>query len=407
MTTSQATAQTSAARPVLILDAPALLADPALLAVLDALPPARLVGGSVRDTLAGRPVSDIDLAVPWPPAQVMQALGQAGLRAIPTGLAHGTVTALSAGRGFEVTTLRRDEDTDGRHARVAWTEDWRQDAARRDFTINALSMTRAGEVFDYFAGIADLRAGRVRFVGDAAARVAEDRLRALRFFRFQARYGRGAPDPAATAAIAAQVADLRQLSAERVWTELRLILSLPDPSDSLRLMADLGVLATILPGSRAESLLAALAAGIPADPVLRLAVLITGDGAAEAELLRLSGSERDRLLALRRQPPIADPSPDDATLRRLLADTPASLLIGGLWVAGAFGPQWDKLRERLARMPRPVFGLEGRDALALGLPPGPRVGALLRAVRDWWRNGGCVADPAACRAELARRAAEG
>ena len=159
----------------------------------------------------------------------MRALEAAGLRAVPTGLEHGTVTAVSGHRGFEVTTLRRDVETDGRRARVAFTEDWREDAARRDFTMNALSMTPDGAVHDYFHGIADLRHGRVRFVGDPATRIAEDYLRILRFFRFHARYGVGAPDEAATAAIAAGVPGLAQLSAERVWSEMKRILATPDP----------------------------------------------------------------------------------------------------------------------------------------------------------------------------------
>ena len=161
---------------------PAILADPGLIAVLDALPRARLVGGCVRDTLVGRAVADIDLATPDPPDAIMQALARAGLRSVPTGLKHGTVTAISDHRGFEVTTLRRDVTTDGRHADVVWTDDWRVDAARRDFTMNAMSMAPDGTVFDYFDGQADLGAGHVRFVGDPAARIAEDYLRILRFF---------------------------------------------------------------------------------------------------------------------------------------------------------------------------------------------------------------------------------
>ena len=162
---------------------------------------------------------------------------------MPTGLDHGTVTAVAGGRGFEITTLRRDVETDGRHAVVAFTDDWRADAARRDFTINALSMTRDGAVFDYFGGIADLRAGRVRFVGDPATRIAEDYLRILRFFRFFARYATGPADPAALAAIRAGVPGLATLSVERVWSELARILSAPDPRTAVSLMAELGVLA--------------------------------------------------------------------------------------------------------------------------------------------------------------------
>ena len=386
--------------PAFQLTPPAFLSDPALLAVLDALPGARLVGGCVRDAIAGREVADVDLATPEPPDAVVGALSAAGLRSVPTGLAHGTVTAVSGGRGFEVTTLRRDESTDGRHAEVAWTDDWREDAARRDFTFNAMSMARDGQVWDYFGGLADLRAGQVRFVGDAAARIAEDYLRIPRFFRFHARYGHGAPDPAALQAIRGGVPGLSRLSSERVWSELKRILSTPDPCGSVLLMQELGVLQALLPGAPPDGLLRLVAAGAPPDPLLRLEALHPGAGADLAERLRISASERDRLLAL--SGPAPHPSMDDNALRRLLADAPPGAIPARAWLAGDGGPDWAALQERLARLPRPVFRLEGRDALALGVPPGPAVGALLRAVRDWWKAGGCVADRAACRAELAR-----
>lgn len=380
------------------IDPPAFLSDPALGAVLDALPGARLVGGCVRDALAGREVADVDLATPDLPDEVARRLRDAGLRAVPTGLEHGTVTAVSGHRGFEVTTLRRDEDTDGRHAQVAWTTDWRVDAARRDFTINAMSMTRGGLVHDYFGGAADLCAGRLRFVGEPAARIAEDYLRILRFFRFHARYGRGAPDPAAYEALRAGVPGLARLSPERVWSELKRILATPDPRSAVSFMAKLGVLDAVLPEGADPAALAALVeAGAPPDPVLRLAALLTGDAAGMADRLRLSTEERTRLLGLL-APPVPASVDDDAALRRMLADTPADLLIGRSWLAG--GP--DGLRDRIAGIPAPRFPLEGRDVLAVGVKPGPAVGALLRAVRDWWMRGGCIADAEACRAELAR-----
>jgi poly(A) polymerase/tRNA nucleotidyltransferase (CCA-adding enzyme) len=381
---------------------PGFLADPSLAAVLAALPDARVVGGAVRDWLAGRTVADIDLATALPPEAVMAALARAGLRAVPTGMDHGTVTALSGGRGFEVTTLRRDVVTDGRHAVVEFTDDWRADAARRDFTINAMSLARDGTVFDYFGGEADLAAGLVRFVGDPATRIAEDALRILRFFRFHARYGRGDPDAAALAAIRGGLAGLAILSAERVWSELSRILLAPDPAGAVLLMAETGVLPAILPdGADPVALARLVSAGAPADPVLRLAALSTGAPDAVAARLRLSGAEREMLAALRAggTPP---PDADDAALRRALADIPAAVLIGRAWLAGGADPAWAGLRARLASIPRPVFPLEGRDVLALGLPEGPRVGALLRQVRQWWLEGGCVADAAACRAESAR-----
>jgi poly(A) polymerase/tRNA nucleotidyltransferase (CCA-adding enzyme) len=390
----------------LTIDPPAFLSDPALVPVLAALPEARIAGGAVRDTLAGRPVADIDLATPRPPDQVVEALTGAGIRAVPTGIAHGTITAVSAGRGFEITTLRRDVRTDGRHAEVAFTDDWRADAARRDFTMNAMSMTRDGIVFDYFGGVADLRAGIVHFVGDPAARIAEDHLRILRFFRFHARYASGPPDAAAVAAIRAGVAGLARLSAERVWSELARILAAPDPRAAVALMAELGVLDAVIPeGADPARLARIVEAGAPADPMLRLAALLTGDPAVFAARLRLSSKEHDRLVALR-SAPLAQLDADDDALRRLLADTDPAVLLDHTWLDGGTGPDWAALRARLASMPRPVFPLEGRDVLALGLTPGPHVGALLREVRDWWLAGGCRADAAACRAELSRRAAQ-
>ncbi len=377
--------------------APGFLADPALRSVLAALPEARVVGGAVRDAIARLPVADIDLATPARPEDVARALAAVGLRAVPTGIAHGTITAIANGRPFEVTTLRRDTETDGRHARVAWTRDWREDAARRDFTINAMSLSPAGEVFDYFGGIADLAARRVRFVGEPALRIAEDRLRILRFFRFFARYG-GEPDRAAAAAIAAAAAGIAGLSAERVWSELKRILAAPDPRAAVALMERLGVLAAVLPEATDRAALDRLVtAGAPADPLLRLAALLSGDPAPVADRLRLSTEEAGRLVAIRAAP-LATPSMDDASLRRLLADTPAATLIDRVWLGGGDA----RLRLRLAAMPRPVFPLGGRDAVAIGMAPGPEIGRALRRVRDWWLAGGCVADAAACRIELER-----
>jgi poly(A) polymerase len=382
--------------PALRVPPPAFLADPALCKVLAALPEARVVGGAVRDALAGREVADVDLATPRRPEEVMAALRAAGLKAAPTGLDHGTVTAIADHRGFEVTTLRRDVATDGRRATVAFTDDWRADAARRDFTINALSMAPDGAVFDYFGGIEDLCARRVRFVGDAATRIAEDYLRILRFFRFWARYGAGAPDAEAAAAIAAAVPGLARLSAERVWSELKRILAAPDPREAVALMRRLGVLGAVLPeGAAPERLTALVAAGAPPDPLLRLAALLEGDAASLAERLRLSGEERERLIALRAAP-APPPEATDADLRRALASTPRAVLEGRIWLAGG-----DRtLLECLAATPALEFPLRGRDLAAAGVKPGPEMGALLAELREWWLASGCEGD---VRAELARR----
>jgi poly(A) polymerase len=369
---------------------PDFLTDSGLGRVWDSVPDARVVGGAVRDALVGRPIADLDLATPQPPEAVMAALRGAGVKVVPTGLAHGTVTAVVNGRGYEITTLRRDVRTDGRHAEVAFTDDWRQDAARRDFTINAMSMDRNGTLFDYFEGALDLSAGRVRFVGDPTTRIAEDYLRILRFFRFFARFGRVQPDPETLAALKAGIPGLAQLSVERVWSELRRILGAPEPLEAVLLMERLGIWAAVLPEAPAVSRLA----GLPADPILRLAGILAGDASALAARLKLSNSDRDRLVRLMAVPGAKG---SDADLRRCLADHLPADLIDRSWLDGDAA-----VRQRLLGMKRPVFPLEGRDVVALGVTEGPAVGGLLRDVRQWWMDGGCIADRRTCLAELAR-----
>jgi poly(A) polymerase len=368
------------------------LNDPALAKIWDALPDARVVGGAVRDGLANRPVADIDLATPSPPEAVIAALRDAGVKVVATGLAHGTVTAVVDGHGFEVTTLRRDVETDGRHAVVAFTADWRQDASRRDFTMNAMSIARDGTLFDYFGGNADLHAGRVRFVGDPATRIAEDYLRILRFFRFYARFGHVPPDAATLQTLRAGIPGLARLSVERVWNELHRILAAPDPVAAVEQMDRLGIWTAVVPEASAVDRLG----GLPADPVLRLAAMLTGDPLALALRLKMSNEDRDRLVRLTVTPSAGG---SDADLRRLLADHAPADLIDRTWLDA--NPD---ARRRLSTMARPVFPLEGRDVVAGGVPAGPRVGALLRDVRQWWMDGGCVADRSACLVQLARTA---
>jgi poly(A) polymerase/tRNA nucleotidyltransferase (CCA-adding enzyme) len=353
-------------------------AFPGLSAVFAALPGARLVGGCVRDRIAGRALTDIDLATSDPPERVMERLAEAGLRCIPTGLAHGTVTALSAGTGFEITTLRRDVETDGRHATVAFTDDWREDAARRDFTINAMSMTVDGEVFDHFGGLEDLAAGRVRFVGDPAARIAEDYLRILRYFRFVARYETQGGDAAALAAIAAGVPGLARLSPERVWSELKRILATPVADAALNLAERTGVLGAILPEARLRPV-----NDLPADPLVRLAAMLSGMGTL-AERLRLSGAEAERLAALFGPVPDEDASDDD--LRRALAGHDTKTLLDRAWLAG----RGAALRGRISAMPVPVFPVQGRDLIAAGQQPGPGLGQELARLRGVWLESGCL-----------------
>ena len=369
--------------------------DAALMRVWDALPEARVVGGAVRDVLSHRPVADIDLASPLEPGTATAALQAAGLKVVATGLAHGTVTAVLAGRGFEITTLRRDVSTDGRHAVVAFTTDWREDAARRDFTINAMSMSRDGSLFDYFGGVGDLRAGRLRFVGNAMQRVREDYLRVLRYFRFYARYASQAPDAATEAALAGGITGLSRLSAERVWHEIRAILGIASPADAVALMDRLGIWAAVMPEALAIDRLAAL----PADPILRVAGLLTGDALALASRLKLSNEDRDRLLRILAVPRIPETA-EDGALRQILADHRKDDVLSRTWLDGA--P--DALRGRITAMPVPIFPLEGRDVLAAGLPPGPVVGTLLTGLRQQWLASGCTMDRDACLAELARRA---
>ncbi len=386
--------------PTRLLPPPPVLNQGAPAAVLAALRGARAVGGVVRDILAGRDVHDVDVAAPFPPEEVARLLRAAGLKVFETGLAHGTLTAVLDHQPVEVTSLRRDISTDGRHAEVAWTTDWREDAARRDFTINAMSMAADGRLWDYFGGEADLAAGRVRFVGNAGTRLAEDYLRALRFFRFQARYGQGTPDAAALAAIRSAVPGLARLSAERVWMELKRLLEAPAPGEALALMAESGVLPAVLPEGFA---LLSCPAAMPAEPLLRFALLVA-HGAETAGLparLRLSAEEARRFAEARRTRRLAGALSDDE-LRRLLAETAPAHLLDACWLAEAWGQpgEWPALRARLAALPVPHFPLLGRDALALGLPPGPELGRLLGQARAWWLAQGCTPDRAACLAQL-------
>lgn len=370
------------------------------------LPDARLVGGVVRDLLVGRAVADIDMATPEPPEQVLATLKKAGIKVVPTGLAHGTVTAVIDTAPYEITTLRRDVETDGRHAVVAWTSDWQEDAARRDFTINAMSRGRDGVLHDYFGGRDDLAQGRVRFVGEAATRIEEDALRILRFFRFQARYGGSQPDPEAMQAITQQAALLRGLSVERIWSELKRILTGPNVPDVLTLMDQTGVLAVLFPeGVACARLVRLVEVGAPADAVLRLAALAPEDKAGLARRLKLSKAEGAFLVGVS-DGPVPEPGMTDADLRRLLVKDAPEVLLGRTWLQqaeradGVDQDDWLALRSMLSAMSPSVFPLAGRDVLAAGHPPGPQVGAMLEQVRAWWLVEGCTPSREACLAFL-------
>lgn len=370
----------------------ALTSWPGVAQIWRVLPEARVVGGAVRDMLAGREIEDIDFAVPLSPDEVMARAKSAGVKFVPTGLAHGTVTLLAAGRGFEVTSLRQDIETDGRHARVVFTNDWEADAARRDFTINAMFFNQDGVIFDYFGGQEDLARGNVRFVGTAQTRITEDYLRILRFFRFFARYGLGEADAEAIAAITLERTGLQGISSERIWRETKKILQASAPLAAIKLMQVSGVLDMVLLGAVVERLAALLARGAPVDPLLRLAALTDED---LARSLRLSNAEA-QILASLRTPFLLQAAADDASLRRALADTPRNVLIGQTWLSVEGEAEGARLRARLMSLEVPVFPLLGRDLVGLGIKAGPWLGEALALVRRWWWESGCVADKASC-----------
>ena len=354
----------------------------------------RFVGGCVRDAVAGRAVRDIDLATPDPPEKVIALLEAAGLKAVPTGLAHGTVTAVSSHHPFEVTTLRRDVATDGRRATVAFTDDWEADAARRDFTFNALSCGVDGRLFDPFGGRRDLIAGRVRFVGEARQRIAEDYLRLLRFFRFHAFYGRGEPDPEGLRAAAAAAGELTRLSGERVRAELLRLLQANNPVPVLEVMQQEKILTSVLPELGAPDVLKSLLSlGIESprpDTLLRLGALLRTDPAAVAERLRLSNAERDRLIAMAGHGATPRADMPERDLRQAIYRDGGTSVRDRLcltWAGHPKGPDPDTARHNLALSESwspPRFPIKGRDALDLGLAPGAGLGALLEAVEAWW-----------------------
>jgi poly(A) polymerase len=384
---------------------PAWMSEPRVRTLLDALAnagiAARFVGGCVRDWLLERTISDIDIAVDKPPEPVMKALEAADIKVVPTGLKHGTVTAIVKSRPFEITTLRRDVETDGRHAVVAFTDDWRTDASRRDFTFNALYADRAGTIYDYFDGQTDLKAGRVRFIGDPEQRIAEDRLRVLRFFRFHARYGRPPFDGPGFDACRRNAATVTGLSGERVRKELFRTLDAPGGADAFDAMLEAGVLDHWLPEYAGSAKLRTLAAREEkADALRRLAAILPVDAYATAigKRLKLSTQESVRLQLM------LDPANaiDTANLRASLYRLGTKLFIDRV-VLDAPG-DWRAALALAGSWTPPELPIGGNDALALGLKPGPKVGALIDAVERWWIAGDFSADRDACLAELRRLA---
>jgi len=347
----------------------------------------RYVGGAVRDDLLGLPVSDIDLATRIKPDEVMDRLQKARIKAVPTGIDHGTITAVSDGRAVEITTLRRDVSTDGRRATIAFTDDWQEDAARRDFTINALSADPvSGELFDYFGGLADLEHRHIRFIGDPLQRIAEDHLRILRFFRFHARFDAGEPDPAALDACTARANDLMALSRERIADELLKLLGVANPAPTVGVMLQRNILKPVLPEieperlSDLEALLAAeQEAEIAPDPLRRLAALLPRDPALAEDIaarLRLSNKARKRLACAESSDPSS--SPHALAYRQGTDCAVDRLLLAGRTADAAAVSRWEA----------PRLPIAGGSLIKRGVAQGPAVARTLRRIEDRWVDEG-------------------
>lgn len=361
----------------------------------------RAVGGAVRNALLGKPVADVDLATSALPHEVMAAAAQAGLKSIPTGVQHGTVTVVAGDITYEVTTLREDAETFGRHARVAFTADWAADARRRDFTINALYCDRDGTVHDPLGGMADLEAGRVVFIGEAHDRIREDYLRILRFFRFTAEYAGGLPDPRGLAACAGERAGLKRLSAERVRAEFMRLLAAPAAMPVIETMLHHGFLSGLLGAAPHLGLLRRLIAleahlGDTPDAVLRLALLavaVEDDGARIGDRLRLSNAEVGRLRAAApvARPDIAPLSEDAAKVLLYRSGREGyNARIRAAWArsgAPVTDAVWFDRLELPLRWAAPRFPVSGGDLLDLGRSPGPALGAILGALEQTWIAG--------------------
>jgi poly(A) polymerase len=388
-----------------------------LLAVLDRDgEEARVVGGAVRNALMRLAVGEIDVATTALPDEVARRAAAAGFKTAPTGIEHGTVTVIVDGGPFEVTTLRQDVETFGRKARVAFGRDWAADAERRDFTINALSVSADGKVFDYVGGLADIAARKVRFIGEARQRIAEDYLRILRFFRFHAWYGVGVPDAGGLQACVSGRAGLDMLSRERVRMELLKLVLAPHPTPTLAVMAEAGILGTVLGG---VPLLASFenmtkveaAAGVEPGPVRRLGALgvtVKEDAERLSQRLRLANAETESLMALEswwRVSPAAGAQVARALLYRL---GPQSFLDRVLvaWSrspAGAADGAWCDLATLPRRWTAPVFPLKAADFMKRGVAAGPNLGGALRAAKDAWIEADFPTGPAALEA-IAERA---
>jgi poly(A) polymerase len=343
----------------------------------------RYVGGAVRDELLGLTVNDVDLATKLRPEEVIERLEQAGLKAVPTGIDHGTITAVSHGHPFEITSLRRDVSTDGRRAIVEYTDDWKEDASRRDFTINALMADPvSGEIFDYFGGLDDLRARRVRFIGDPLQRIAEDHLRILRFFRFYARFAEGPPDRAALDACTARANDLMALSRERVADEFLKLLGVIDPTPTVRLMIERGILAPVLPeieGSAVPRLSALVStesrAKMAGDPLRRLVALLPANpDIADRVAARLKLSNKQRKRATCAADTDLGPNPSALAYQVGTECAVDRLLLAGRAEEARYANSWTP----------PRLPITGGELIARGVLQGPEVARKLRDIESEW-----------------------
>ena len=345
---------------------------------------ARVAGGAVRNALMKLPVADIDIATTLPPRRVQEACEHAGFKAIPTGIAHGTVTVIVDHHPYEVTTLRADVATDGRRAIVAFHENWAADAARRDFTMNALYCDSKGRIYDFIGGYLDTLHQKVRFVGKPAQRIVEDYLRILRFFRFHAQFGKGAQDRAGLAACARAARQIDNLSAERIRQEMLKLLTAPGAVSTLKIMARGNILGHVLPYKEEWRMLQRL----PPDPILRLAVLAAEPGNLKSRL-RLSNEEAERLdraLAAIAPTPALRPAEQRHVLYHLGAETwrDAVHLAWAKSRVPVTDRDWKRLLALPGRWPLPRLPLTGDDLIAFGLRPGPHLGAELKRLEDWW-----------------------
>lgn len=371
---------------------------PSAVKLMAALGEARFVGGAVRNALLGKPVADIDIATPHVPQKVCELLLAAGIKTVPTGIEHGTITAVVDGMPYEVTTLRRDVETDGRRAVVAFTTDWAEDAQRRDFTMNALYASVDGDILDTVGGVADLTEGRVRFVGDPSLRIREDYLRILRLFRFHAFYGRGELDASALHAAAQGKDGIAGLSGERIAKEMLRLLEAAAPAPALYAMADAEILPFVFPAepniARLDSLAEVDAAhGFAPDALLRLAALLPAAKPLEfaqslAARWKLSNAQQDRLCDLAAAGERLVPYMPTGELHKLLYRIGLSQFRDRLMLAWAEQPrcatQWQALLTIAEDWRRPRFPLTGADVMAAGVPQGPKVGEVMERVEAWW-----------------------